>query len=332
MSTQARTLKRRFGSSAQPRSQAPTIFDIPVIPEEPPHKKHKSLFDDLDPDKVAQSDMNEYINMFKTSSQHQDNVESNKSTGSGPRVLEAVAEGGEEGTQTQSRNSALHLMHSKRKAGDSDDAEIADAGTSRNAKRRAMEINAVEPSQATTSASDAPPPSKTSSKTMTNSKLFDNRQASSEVVPDEPDKDEAFLKAVASTKRGKKHEDIFDKEFNNLRISKPDLQQVETRNEWAVLDDFGDDSNIRGNFMVVMELDVYKKGDVGRDAVRVGSGRIDWEGRPNFKKFKQVKPSLVIRSTLLKLSQKAVGDRRKPVELVVDEDSYMIESDIGEQT
>lgn len=61
--------------------------------------------------------------------------------------------------------------------------------------------------------------------------------------PGEPDKDAAFLKAVASKKRGKKTEDTFDREFNNLRISKPELdhaQEAES-DRWGVLEEFGDD-------------------------------------------------------------------------------------------
>ena len=39
------------------------------------------------------------------------------------------------------------------------------------------------------------------------------------------DTDAAFLQALASTKRGKRREDDFDREFNNLRISKPEIGQ-----------------------------------------------------------------------------------------------------------
>ena len=94
--------------------------------------------------------------------------------------------------------------------------------------------------------------------------------------------------AVASTKRGKKHEDEFDREFNNLRISKPDLQREETEKAWAVLDDFGDDRDVRGNFMVVVELDVPER-PRGPALRRGDEERADWAGRPDFKKFKKVR-------------------------------------------
>lgn len=106
------------------------------------------------------------------------------------------------------------------------------------------------------------------------------------------DTDPAFLTALASRKRGKKGEDEFDREFNQLRISKPDLgragqeeEQEAQKEAWAVLGDFDDDvRNIRGNFMVVVEMDVY--GECHRrhtvPVVRT------CDGRPNFKKFRKV--------------------------------------------
>ncbi|KAJ8075884.1 hypothetical protein PM082_021516 [Marasmius tenuissimus] len=98
-----------------------------------------------------------------------------------------------------------------------------------------------------------------------------------------PDTDEAFLKAVASTKRGKKNEDDFDREFNKLKISKPELAQEDQEDrQWAVLEDFGDDSNLRGNFMMIVEF------DAPRHRVRTPQERNpEWDGKPNFKKFKK---------------------------------------------
>ena len=104
-----------------------------------------------------------------------------------------------------------------------------------------------------------------------------------------PDTDAAFLKAIASTKRGKKTEDAFDREFNNLKISKPDLEHEEQEKEWDVLADFGDDTGIRGNFMVVMEMEIFRKDDESR-ARSSQAVNTDWEGKPNFKKFKKVTP------------------------------------------
>lgn len=103
----------------------------------------------------------------------------------------------------------------------------------------------------------------------------------------EPDTDKQFLTALASMKRGKKNEDSFDREFNNLRISKPDVEREAMEQEWDLLDGLDDERNVRGNFMLVVELDDYKKGgSAGRGTLR--TSRIDWEGKPNFKKFRRV--------------------------------------------
>ncbi len=115
-----------------------------------------------------------------------------------------------------------------------------------------------------------------------------------------PDTDVDFLKAVASTKKGKKAENAFDREFNNLRISKPktgdtqDRQEVEE--EWRKFSDFGDDAGLKGNFMVVMEMDVpMKERGENLDQERTGqNGRSrevpeQWRDKPDFKKFKKVR-------------------------------------------
>jgi len=96
------------------------------------------------------------------------------------------------------------------------------------------------------------------------------------------DVDTAFLKAVASTKKGKKKEDDFDRDFNNLRISRPELDRQEE--EWDVVDDFGKDTGIRGNFMVILEMEVPDN----RNCLQRRPVQSDWRGLPNFKKFKKV--------------------------------------------
>jgi hypothetical protein len=105
-----------------------------------------------------------------------------------------------------------------------------------------------------------------------------------ETVLAKPDLDEDFLDAVAANKKrdeGKK--DSCDREFKNLRISQLDVREETREQDWAVLEKFGDDRNIRGNFMVVMEIDVFKT-DVtskGVDAPKVNP-------EADFKKFKKV--------------------------------------------
>lgn len=265
----------------------------------------------------------------------------------GLRGLDAVPEEEEETTQTQART-----QRSKRKApGDSDeDVEMGDEEPVR-LKRRAVEgANAVAPSQARNSvqprsASKPPSSSKALSKTRssrpdssaksgagasTNSDAATNGHTGAQ--PGKPDKDSAFLKAVASTKRGKKHEDEFDREFNKLKISKPDLaKEDEARRrerEYAVLEEFGYDGDMRGNFMVVVEIEV-KERKKGQEGYRRGDGegvRQEWVGRPDFKKFKRVSLEL-IRWVLYTVTdygrhfQKVVGERRRPVDLYVEDES-----------
>lgn len=160
------------------------------------------------------------------------------------------------------------------------------------AKKRAVDsLNAVEKSanvNANANANVAPPSAapisnnKPPSKTLTASKERPGAPAG------KPDTDAAFLKAIASTKRGKKTEDAFDREFNNLRISKPELvDNPDPEQEWAVLAEFGDDSGLRGNFMTVVVMDLYRKDD---DPARQRAVHpTTWDGKPNFKKFKKAR-------------------------------------------
>jgi len=117
----------------------------------------------------------------------------------------------------------------------------------------------------------------------------ENDKQGTGALPGKPDTDPTFLKAIASTKRGKKTEDAFDREFNKLKISKPELdQQQDPEEEWGVLAEFGDDSGLRGNFMVVVEMDVYRKDGAGNEVLAQKVVNDSWDGKPNFKKFKKV--------------------------------------------
>ncbi|KAI9570009.1 hypothetical protein HD554DRAFT_428607 [Boletus coccyginus] len=106
------------------------------------------------------------------------------------------------------------------------------------------------------------------------------------------DTDPAFLTALASRKGKKKTaEDEFDREFNKLRISKPDIHREEEERAWEILGDFDADTrNMQGNFMVVIDLEVFRRNS-GHG--RTTSGTRTYDGRPNFKKFKKTPtPSL----------------------------------------
>ena len=105
-------------------------------------------------------------------------------------------------------------------------------------------------------------------------------------------------------KRGKKHEDDFDREFNQLRITKPKKADTAAAAAagpatkgipevvaapWDAIDDFGD-VGIRGNFMVVVEMDIQRGSAKPAPLTRTDNvAHPEWTGRPNFKKFKTVR-------------------------------------------
>jgi len=97
-------------------------------------------------------------------------------------------------------------------------------------------------------------------------------------------KDEKFLQAITTKARSKKEMDELDKEFNLLRIPKPNTK-AKAKPTWeppdySVLKDFDDD--MRGNFIEIVKKDLFRK-----DKPKVAAPVAD-DGRPNFKKFKKV--------------------------------------------
>lgn len=259
--------------------------------QEPPLKKFKALFDASHPDQHSSQGFDS-----KESGYSPDTFESQNMTQSGTQLattsegrmdvesarLTVIAENEEESVSHSSGD-----RQAKRKFG-GDDAEtplVEDgpgSGTTTMAlgpavKRRAIEnINGVQLIRGPASGDGirSKPPSAVTAKPASRSGAATGKL----------DTDIAFLKAVASTKKGKKAEDSFDREFNKLKISKPDVQRDEQEKEWAVLDDFEEDRNIRGNFMVVLEMDVHSKGQERQNCPM----RTEWQERPNFKKFKKV--------------------------------------------
>lgn len=94
--------------------------------------------------------------------------------------------------------------------------------------------------------------------------------------PSQVDKDEAFLQAIAKSK--KKGLDEMDREFNAMHIRKMPQQRVEI--DYSILRDF---PNLPcGNFIEIVREDLFRK-DPPRAKVPVAD-----DGRPNFKKFKKV--------------------------------------------
>ena len=277
-------LKRRVGVAAMDtqsgsESQAFSIGIEDTIAE-PPVKKFKALFDASNPERESLS-----------STQTESQIRSSRTLWSGNEgpVLSMLREeeeeesqmGGVDSNPTPPRVLKRRLESVDENSEEMDVVEREAPGNAFSAKKRAIEnVNAVERSEG------APkPPSIRAASKPPSSSVIPAKKDKQGAAPGKPDTDAAFLKAIASTKRGKKAEDNFDREFNNLKISKPELeQQHEPEEEWAVLADFGDDTGLRGNFMVVVELDVYKKDKEPQSSVINHS----WAGKTNFKKFKKV--------------------------------------------
>lgn len=171
------------------------------------------------------------------------------------------------------------------------------------AKRRAVEnVNAVqrtvdaEPVAGQAAAGPAKKPASTTFNSRDERNKAEEREKEAEkgkgkqVSSSKMDTDDAFLTAIASRKRGKKTEDEFDRDFNKLKIPKPELDKDrrDPEEEWAVLKEFGDDSDVRGNFMVIVDLEPYKRDEAAIEAQRQKNWNPDWDGRENHKKFKQV--------------------------------------------
>lgn len=294
--TRSLRLKRRAGTIASSLANTQTN-QTETIRQEPPLKKFKALFDASHPDRYSAQDTQngasyrgntpDLLSSLQTSSQTQSGVTTGHGTNVEGARLGAVAEEEEESGMnwTQDRG----IKRKSRTSDGEDDIEMAEVDGPGDAsstlgpttKRRAVEdVNAVQPSSRTGATYVA-------ARSKPGSAPVKRPPLNSGGASRKPDTDAAFLKAVASTKRGKKAEDEFDREFNKLKISKPDVPRDEQEKEWAVLDDFAEDRGIRGNFMVVLEMDIYSKGNT-KGYMRDNTARPEWQNRPNFKKFKKV--------------------------------------------
>lgn len=309
--------RRRANRGVEPSSALLSSNPEPLPSQPAQLDRYKALFDASNPDRVPSE---------------------TQQTGSTPvGMLSAVPEEQE----SQSLSQGGDARGTKRSRAD-DDAEMADASAeaggnaeqTRLLKRRAVDANAVQQSAAT-----QPKPNSTSIQTQNSGAVEAAATGIKRTGAAKPpssakssttnklDTDENFLRAVNSMKRGKKHEDEFDREFNQLRITNPkakkkqDKDQIEdavvtattgddgaaTSRPWDTIDDFGD-VGLRGNFMVVVEMDV-QRGSVRSTLAARNQDEVksEWVSRSNFKKFKK-KPTTSI-------------ERRPTVELVVSEEN-----------
>lgn len=260
---------------------------------EPPVKRFKALFESTNPESMDLESipMDDQIDTTISGlSQTQLDAESRSLrnvSGSSMSVLREE----EEESQNVVAETSLQRGQKRRLSSEEDvEVQIVDeyrVGTTSDVakpsnKRRAVEnVNAISPvnpnSEVTTTMTRSKPPSTAGpikSATTTGA------------PPGKPDTDDAFLKAIASTKRGKKNEDDFDREFNKLKLTKPELDRHDPGEEWGVLADFGDDSGLRGNFMVIVEVDPYRRESSA--GLKEKSINCELDQRPNFKKFKKV--------------------------------------------
>ncbi|KAG6336418.1 hypothetical protein ID866_2661 [Astraeus odoratus] len=272
--------------TSRPKLKRRTVPQAPVtdppsettVDQEPPLKKFKALFDASDPDKMTADGANSVTAAYDSivgvaTGITQDagsptQRESSDARLAAPKTLDMVVEEEEESAQPgPPMSKSLPLPPPPNQLAISKTGKLRKATPVPEEARGRDTINRVEEHQASEEDNQTlPQPKKTSS----------TRQV---------DTDQLFLTAVASRKRGKKGEDDFDREFNKLRISKPDIHR-EQEEDWAVLGDFDDDvRNIRGNFMVVMDMDVYRN---VHPRQTTPSPQM-YDGKPNFKKFKKTR-------------------------------------------
>ncbi|KAF8152303.1 hypothetical protein B0H34DRAFT_724643 [Crassisporium funariophilum] len=285
-------LKRRAGvagldGQAITDSQA-FSFGIAETVTEPPLKKFRALFDASNPERIdAESpeiDSMQYTPSSQTQTQSETHGRPLRSgiALSSLAVLREEEEESQMGAATVLRRAPKRRFESVDESAEMYDSPVDATGESVPAtKKRAVEsMNAVgrsgETQREPTTAEHASKPSATV--------IGDTKDNQTPQVS-KLDTDAAFLKAIASTRRGKKTEDAFDREFNKLKISKPEREVHEPEKEWGVLAEFGDDTGLRGNFMVVIEMEVYKDQNAIQQKKTISSHSLD--RKPNFKKFKK---------------------------------------------
>lgn len=257
--TRSSKLKRRTPAPAPPAEEPVAQKEQS---QEPPLKKFKALFDASDPGNMAVSHnvQEAYPVAMRDSVGVTQGGESLTQSDSRPlqpqipapsRRLDAVAEEEEESGNSQARPTTPGLPRSRRKS------PLPQA-------TQEAQFDATQES-----GTNRKPPSK--------------RAKSKPAQDPQIDTDPAFLTALASRKgRKKAAEDDFDREFNNLRISKPDIRREEEQG-WEILGDFDNEArNLRGNFMVVIDLDVPPRSSSRVTVTRANDGQL------NFKKFKKV--------------------------------------------
>lgn len=252
-----------------------------------------------------------------------DRLVNSQTQGSEVRTLSSIVEQAYE-ERTEAMQSALRDMSLKKRKRAADDVGTANedeeatphTGSSSRApsvgpppsKRRALAqmqsagglstVPEVPESQVAPSSSREPQPQKSQPSAST-SRAKPAEKKKQTVCQPQPDRDENFLKALASTKKGKKKEDQYDRDFNELRVARPTQAHLKAavgvEDDLEAWDAIEKDMDMRGNFMVVME-EIEPRAP--RELEEVGmrrEGRREWVGRPDFKKFKRVRVEMEAR-------------------------------------
>ncbi|KAG6841643.1 hypothetical protein C0991_008628 [Blastosporella zonata] len=261
-------LKRRAGADAGASQAIGFGYTLEEPVEEPPLKKFKALFEASGQETMSSGTFDEstvgsqtHLVPDKSNSQTQSDSQT-QSLRSRPGRATAVNLSTLREEEEETQGPYVATRGTKRGLEDIDeDVEMdnteATAAPSLPKKRAIESVNAVEKATGVAAArASSKPPSSTNKKASTSSHKAG-------ALPGKPDQDAKFLKAIASTKKGKKVEDDFDRDFNKLKITKPALEREEPEEQWAVVADFGDDKNLRGNFMVVVEMPEQPRDDFG---------------------------------------------------------------------
>ncbi|KAH8826984.1 hypothetical protein DL96DRAFT_1605077 [Flagelloscypha sp. PMI_526] len=303
-----RPLKRRVGPGAtqETRPTEPDVAHRDESAELPATKKYREFYHATDPSKMAsQEDIQRSWEISQQQSQSVVDLNAD-SPPAEPRLPPVREE--EEESQSQHAGTS---QAKKRKASSSE--AIGGDSLESQAKRRAIEdINAVQRSLEAGviagAASLARKPTAPVTAGAASKPESINKGSRVGAAPGHPDKDVAFLQAIASQKKGKKGEDEFDREFNNLKITRTKRGAPATiEEEEHMVEDMlvSADQQARQQ-----EQERQQRMDEQEEAVEAvdyhpvrhrASGvytgdNASWLGKPNFKKFKKRQAEPTIRT------------------------------------
>lgn len=263
--------------------------------DEPPLKKFRALFEGTeDPSTSAGASGHASFAVTQTQppttqSQSQRPLAPSVGTSKGTTQLSAVMELDEDGAEVSRElplTAGTSATGTKRRRDEDGDVEMADAMPPPAAKKR--KETQTQASQAAVALSEKDKKGGAKGKT-----------GAVGGVLSAADKNDKVLTALASLKKGKRTEDNFDREFNALRISKPESDhERRAREEDEFFAHFDFEEGLRGKKCIEVReyvLPERQRADGPEREASTGAGRGPlgmwkpaWEGAPNYKKFKKV--------------------------------------------